>query len=162
VISCTIRPKLTSSDKTAAIDALVSPLTAVYPDPAPVDTDLDHQTAHPLDLSHSTRTYKILLSGGHYSTSTNTVDVHDPTLSPSFAGAAWSALTSEEAGGKDNIVRVGCGNAPFVVVELIEALKGGKEEGEVRKTLGSKAAKERIGKSVRKGANVLAEKLATL
>ncbi|KAK8869901.1 hypothetical protein IAR55_000469 [Kwoniella newhampshirensis] len=153
---------IAQGDKSAAIESLVSPLREPYSDPAPVDPNPDPATSHPLDLSHSIRTYKTLLSGGHYNTSTQTLTVLDPTLSPSFARAFWDAITSEEAGGEDNAVRIAKGNAPFVVVELIEALVKGGDGDEVKKVLGKKGVKEDVEKSVRKGATLLAEKIAGL
>ncbi|WWD15825.1 hypothetical protein CI109_100249 [Kwoniella shandongensis] len=149
-------------DKSAAIETLVTPLREAYADPAPVDPNPDPATSHPLDLSHSIRTYKTLLSGGHYNTSTQTLTVLDPTLSPSFARAFWDAISSEEAGGEANAIRIAKGNAPFVVVELIEALVKRGDGEEVKKVFGKKGVKEDVGKSVRKGAALLAEKIAAL
>ncbi|OCF39876.1 pumilio domain-containing protein [Kwoniella heveanensis CBS 569] len=149
-------------DKSAAIDALASALRAPYPDPAPVDPNPDQTTSHPFDLSHAIRTYKTLLSGGHFNVSTKTLTVPDDKLSPLFAKAVWDAIVSEAAGGEDNVVRVAKGNAPFVVVELIEALKKAGQADGIKKVLGKKGVKEDVEKSVRKGAGLLAEKIAEL
>ncbi|TYJ56605.1 hypothetical protein B9479_002697 [Cryptococcus floricola] len=152
----------TTGDKTAAIQTLASGLDAPYPDPAPLDANPDPATSHPLDLSHAIRTYKILLSGGHFDTKAQTLVVPDATLSPAFSRAVWDVLSSEHAGGEANLVRVCKGNAPFVVVELIEALKKAGYAAEVKKVLGGKELRQEVGQSVRKGASLLAEKLAEL
>ncbi|WVQ77987.1 hypothetical protein IAT38_000068 [Cryptococcus sp. DSM 104549] len=149
-------------DKTAAIEALCTPLRAAYADPAPLEANPDPATSHPLDLSHAIRTYKTLLSGGHYDTKTQTLTVPDEKLSAAFSGAVWQAVTSEEAGGEENVVRIAKGNAPFVVVELIEALKKRGDGKEVKRVLGKKGVKEAVEKSVRKGAGLLAEKIGEL
>ncbi|WVR05080.1 hypothetical protein IAU60_002092 [Kwoniella sp. DSM 27419] len=149
-------------DKTAAIDALAGALRTAYPDPAPVDPNPDPATSHPLDLSHAIRTYKTLLSGGHYNVASKTLSVPDEELSPKFAKAVWGAISSEEAGGPANVVRIAKGNAPFVMVELIEAMKKSGNAAVVKNVLGDKGVKESIEKSVRKGAAMLAEKIAEL
>ncbi|RSH91237.1 pumilio domain member 6 [Saitozyma podzolica] len=135
----------TQGDKKGAIEALVAPLRVEYPDVAPEDSDLDPSTSHPFDLSHAVRTYKALLSGGHFNTSTKSIEVIDPSLPLQFAEAVWHAVVSEDAGGADNAVRLAKGNAPFVLVEMIAALKGN----------GSGLVGE-------KGAALLAEKLGEL
>ncbi|WRT67016.1 uncharacterized protein IL334_003982 [Kwoniella shivajii] len=149
-------------DKSGALNTLASALRAAYPDPAPVEPNPDTTTSHPLDLSHAIRTYKTLLSGGHFNTSTQTTTITDSTLSPNFAKAVWEAITSEEAGGEENAIRLCKGNAPFVMVELIEALKKSGQGEKVKSVLGKKGVKESIEKSVRKGSAMLAEKIAEL
>ena len=133
-----------------------------YADPAPDGSDLDPTTSHLLDLSHSTRTYKALLSGGHYNPSTSSVNVIDSALPTLSANALWDALISPEAGGEENAVRVAKGNAAFVMVEMIEGLVKVGRGAEVKKVLGSSSVRERIVAGGRKGAAMLAEKLAVL
>ncbi|OCF71984.1 pumilio domain-containing protein [Kwoniella mangroviensis CBS 8886] len=149
-------------DKSGAISTLSQALSIPYPDPAPVDPNPDQSTAHPLDLSHSIRTYKTLLSGGHFNNTTKTVEITDEELSPKFASAIWEAITDESVGGDDNVSRICKGNAPFVMVELIEALRKSGEVSKVKKVLGKKGVREEVEKSVRKGAGLLAEKIAEL
>jgi len=115
---------------------------------------------HLLDLSHSTRTYKILISGGHFDLTSKSVKVIDESLSTAFAQAVWSALTSEEAGGEENVVALAKGNGAFVLVELIEALKKAGKAGDVKRVLGGKGVRADIEQSGQKGAGLLAEKLA--
>jgi pumilio family protein 6 len=151
-------------DKKGAIEALVAPLRVEYPEVSPEDSDLDPSTSHPFDLSHAVRTYKALLSGGHFNTSTKSIEVIDPSLPLQFAEAVWHAVVSEDAGGADNAVRLAKGNAPFVLVEMIAALTGNGSGlvGEVKKVLGSKAVRDEIVKGEKKGAALLAEKLGEL
>ena len=150
-------------DKSKAIDALIAPLRAAYPAEAPDPTEeLNPEEAHVLDMSHSTRTYKTILSGGHFNTSTKSVDVVDTSLSKAFATAVWEAITSEEAGGEDNVVNLAKGNAAFVLVELTQALVAAGKAAEVKRILGGKKTREEIAKSGRKGASLLAEKLGEL
>jgi pumilio family protein 6 len=150
-------------DKTAAISSIVEPLQAPYPDPAPVDLEsLDPTTAHILDLPHATRTYKLLLSGGHFNNATQTLHITNPSLPSEFASSCWDAITSPEAGGEENAVRLVKGNAMFVMVEMIEGLiKAGRSE-EVKKILGGASVLEDIEASGKKGAGLLAEKIRGL
>ncbi|KAL7422168.1 Pumilio y domain member 6 [Cryptotrichosporon argae] len=152
-------------DKQAAIDALVAPLARPYKAPvASVAEDAEdaaeaaEPAPHVLDLAHATRTYKTLLSGGHFSTASSSIAVVDAALPPRFAAAVWAALTSPEAGGADNAVDIAAA-APFVVVELVAALE---DKAAAKKVLGAQAATARIGASEAKGANVLLEKIAAL
>ncbi|WVW83234.1 hypothetical protein I302_105253 [Kwoniella bestiolae CBS 10118] len=149
-------------DKSGAISALSQALSIPYPDPAPVNPNPDQTTSHPLDLSHAIRTYKTLLSGGHFNNTTKSVEITDEQLSPQFATAIWSAITDESIGGQENVLRICKGNAPFVMVELIEALKKAGLGGEVRKVLGRQGVREEVERSVRKGAGLLAEKIGEL
>ncbi|KIR26820.1 pumilio domain-containing protein [Cryptococcus deuterogattii LA55] len=149
-------------DKSAAIKTLASFLTPPYPDPAPLDPNPDPTVSHPLDLSHAIRTYKLLLSGGHFDHKTQTLSIPDSSLSPAFSRAVWDGLTSAEAGGAENVERVCKGNAPFVMVELIEGMKKRGDGDEVKKVLGKKGVKETVEKSVRKGSALLAEKIGEL
>ena len=159
---------LTSTDKSAAIASLVEPLRNPFtsaPSTSDEDMEVDADTdaaattdAHLLSLSHSVRTYKLLLSGGHFNSSTKSIDVIDPALPAAFASAVWEAITSEYAGGNDNAVKVAAG-APFVVVEMLAALPE-KEAKEAKKVLGAKAAKETIEASEAKGVSLLLERLA--
>ncbi|KAK4684513.1 pumilio homology domain family member 6, partial [Tremellales sp. Uapishka_1] len=149
-------------DKTKAIDTLLEPLRTPYPDQPVVEASPDNETAHPLDLSHAVRTYKTLLSGGHFNTKTSKLEIVDEALSAQFARAFWKAITSDESGGKGNARRIARGNAPFVVVELIGALKGTEEEKEVKDVFGGEAVRHEVEKSGRKGAGTLVEVLEKL
>jgi pumilio family protein 6 len=120
--------------------------------------DVPSSEAHLLSLSHSVRTYKLLLSGGHFNASTKSIDIVDPALPAQFATAVWEAITSEYAGGNDNAVKVAAG-APFVVVEMLAALPESEAKA-AKKVLGAKSAREVIEASEAKGASLLLERLA--
>lgn len=141
----------TSGAKAAAVEALVAPLRA------PFTADGDHV----LELAHATRTYKTLLSGGHFNMATKSIEVVDATLGPAFAVAFWRALASDEAGGPSNAIKLAAA-APFVAVEMIEALKGTEAWDEAKAVLAGQDARDAIAASEMKGANVLAERLAAL
>jgi hypothetical protein len=62
-------------DKSKAINALVAPLGEAY------GTEADEEdSTHILNLPHAVRTYRTLLSGGHFSRSTNAIDLIAPEL----------------------------------------------------------------------------------
>ena len=150
------------AEKSKAVEALVQPLSEPYPEEAPSPDELDPESSHLLDLSHSTRTYKTLLSGGHFDLTTKSVHVVDLALSSQFAQSLWKASSSEDAGGKDNVVRLAKGNAAFVLVELIESLKKAGKVGEVKSVLAAKEVVESIKSGERKGAALLVEKIELL
>lgn len=151
-----------TSDKTAAVQALVEPLRSPFPDLTPGEEAESSETQHLLGLSHCVRTYKTLLSGGHFDTASNSVKVLDSALPGLMSAALLDAVVSEDAGGEANLVRIATA-APFVVVELLAALPQSKAgQGQVKAILGSKAAKEAIGFSEAKGAALLLERIAAL
>ncbi|KAL1411281.1 Pumilio y domain member 6 [Vanrija albida] len=141
----------TQGDKGEAIAALVEPLRV----------PLTGDGSHPIELAHATRTYKTLLSGGHFNMSTKTIDVVDDKLSPTFAEAYWRAITSDDAGGATNAIKVAAA-APFVAVEMIEALKKTPVWNDAKAVLTGADARAAIASSEMKGANVLSERLAAL
>jgi len=152
----------TQTEKSAAIKALVSPLRTPYPSPAPSGSELNPSSTHLLDLPHSTRTYKLLLSGGHFDTSTQKLSIPDPTLSTAFASAFWEAIISEDADGEKNARRIAKGNATFVMVEMVQALVAAGRREEVKRVLAGEQCILDIRNTERKGASLLADKLADL
>jgi pumilio family protein 6 len=157
-------------DKNAAIASIVEPLRAPYTETTPPveleETDIAEEVApsdtHILDLPHATRTYKLLLSGGHYNNTTKTLHITDSTLPPTFASACWDAITSDEAGGVENARQLAKGDAMFVMVEMIEGLvKSGRGE-EVKAVLGGEDVLSGIDGSGKKGASLLVEKIRAL
>lgn len=143
-------------DKAAAIDGLVAPMLTSYPYPAIADDAPDPATCHILDLGHVSRVYKTLLSGGHYDTKTNTVEIVDPAFKLAFAQAFWKTITSEDAGGKSNAAHIAEGNAPFCLVELISTLKEDSSLfNEVKEVLCAPEPLALLEKGWRKGAQTL-------
>lgn len=137
----------TIGDKEAAIEGLVSPLAV----------PLTGDESHPLELAHCTRTYKTLLTGGHFNMTTKSVEVVDSELGGKFAQAFWKAISSDEAGGKGNAVAIAAA-APFVAVELLSALDEEAAE-EVKEVLGAPEAREAITEGGMKGVDVLLGRL---
>lgn len=150
-------------DKTEAIEALVRPIGQTYPNPASVDPEQDPATAPILDISYADRAYKTLLAGGRFNSATSSVESANEDLRRRFGKAFWQALTSEEAGGEQNAVNLALGNAPFVVVELIDNLKTDEKLAPVvKRVLATPEVMSQVEKSWRKGASLLHQKLAAL
>ncbi|BEJ00997.1 hypothetical protein CcaverHIS631_0508540 [Cutaneotrichosporon cavernicola] len=135
----------TSGDKSAAIEALTAPLATPYGD------------EHVLHLPHATRTYKTLLSGGHFSQATKAIDVVAPELGSAMGVSMWRAISQHEG----NAIQVAAG-APFVMVELLAAIQGSEVADEAKATLTSAEAIEAVEASEMKGANVLLERIQAL
>lgn len=88
----------------------------------------------------------------------------DPSLRVNLAEAIWRAITSVAAGGEENVLRVACGEATFVLAELVQAINENQSEikAEVKRVLGSESALQQIEASVKKGAALLAEKIRAM
>jgi hypothetical protein len=94
----------------------------------------------------------------------------DESLRSDLAVATWRALSSDEAGGDENVLRVAKGDATFVLVELVQAIaiasasSNASEEvkEEVKRVLGSQAAMKEIEGSGKNGAGLLVEKIKAL
>lgn len=138
-------------DKGAAIAALTAPLQA----------PLTGDGTHPLELAHATRTYKTLFTGGHFSMVSKQIEVVDGQLGGDVASAAWDAIASDDAGASANVAKVAAA-APFVVLELVEALAKTDKIDEAKAILTSEAVAEAVGESEMKGAAALKERLAAL
>ncbi|KAH9171410.1 ARM repeat-containing protein [Lactarius sanguifluus] len=133
-------------DKGAAIEALLSPLETDYP---------SEGSPHPIDLPHTSRLYKVLLQGGHFSRDTKAIESR-PNFEPSaFATAFLRHVTPA------NITAMAQGGGCFVIAALIErvlangtseeckllnrCLAGLKAEVEGRQMKGSSVLSEGIG-----------------
>lgn len=143
-------------DKSKAIASLVQPLAKPYISETEEEED---ETAHILDLPHAVRTYRTLLSGGHFSRSTNSIDLIAPEMRLAFAKAAWTAINAEE---EENAVKIALGEGTFVIAELVQALVEAGEAGQVKKVLGRKEVLGQLEASDRNGAGLLLEKLKAL
>lgn len=134
-----------------AQQVLLAPLSAPYPSPSA-------KHLHAIEIPHTSRLYKTLLQGGHYSLSTRSF-----TRSPSFEPGAF-ASAFVKAAGQENVVKMTVGGGAFVVAELCERLQ---EEGdaevrrEVKAWFGVKEVEAVKGSTV-KGRDVLLEKLRAL
>ncbi|RXK38341.1 hypothetical protein M231_04383 [Tremella mesenterica] len=142
----------TMGDKSQAIKALIKPICGPYT----VSTGY-----HILDLPHASRTYKTMLSGGHFNSKLSAVEVVDQKLRSDFSQAFWQAITSSEAGGETNVVELAKGS-PFIVLEMIGGLEDAGRLQDVKSVLGSKDVRQAIEAEGQKGATLLVEKLAIL
>lgn len=134
-----------------------------YPNPAPSESDPEPATCHILDLGYAVRTYKTLLAGGRFSTTTNAVEDYDEQLQSRFANLFFQMVTSPKAGGAQNLSNIALGNATFALVELLSALKDDKVKlAVIKQTLCGKEILPDIEKSWRKGAKALFEALVAL
>ena len=145
-------------DKSAAVDALLAPLRVPYA--STVETEDDASDAHVLDLPHASRTFKTLISGGHFDTVSKSINIIDADLSKQMAEGVWDAIRSDEAGGEENAMNVAKGNAALVLVEMISVLKSEGRGSEVKKAL--KGSVKEIRGGGKKGAELLATTIEAL
>jgi len=138
-------------DKVPAIESLLQPLASPYP-------SLDLSMPHPIDLPHTSRLYKTLLQGGHFSHTTRTI-IRDSSFSPSVFASAFIRIV-----GREMTVAMARGNGTFMVAEFLERVHEEGSESEKR------AVKEWFNEDVRrdlqsrngKGLKVLLEKVIKL
>ncbi|KIJ56454.1 hypothetical protein M422DRAFT_199136 [Sphaerobolus stellatus SS14] len=135
-------------DKTAEIDILLAPLSETYPSDDP-------EKPHPIDIPHTSRVYKTLLQGGHYSKTSNSVEP-SPYFDPAAFATAFIRIT-----GRDNALRMAQGGGTFVIAELLERLHASGQGEEVKEWFGAKELQS-IKASDVKGKDVLLEKIKAL
>ena len=87
------------------MEALLIPLEASYP------SDGD---THPIDLPHTSRLYKVLLQGGHFSHATNAV-----VARPNFNASAFATAFLRHVKPVD-IAAMARGGGTFVIAALVE------------------------------------------
>ncbi|KAH9960681.1 ARM repeat-containing protein [Russula dissimulans] len=97
-------------DKEAAMEALLTPLNAPYPS--------DGQPHH-IDLPHTSRLYKVLLQGGHFSHATNAV-----VTRPNFNPSAFATVFLRHVKPVD-IAAMARGGGAFVIAALSERIAVG-------------------------------------
>lgn len=160
---------LDSADKTPAMRALLSALRAPYPSPDP-------EAPHPVDLPHTSRMYKTLMQGGHFSHAAKAI-VPAPLWSPSaFAAEFVQTFRDADEGehavvveddavvGREVVRAMARGDGAFLLAELCERVRaegGDEERAVVRGWFGKKERKE-IEASEVKGKKVLLEKIDAL
>lgn len=142
---CTMSLVLTFRvDKSEAMEALLTPLSASYP-------ATDEAKPHAIDVPHTSRVYKTLLQGGHFSQQTKTV-VLAPSFSPSAFASAWIKTV-----GRESTVAMAQGGGAFVVAALCERVKeeGTEDEKAELRRWFSKKLKKDIRESQVKGKDFL-------
>ncbi|OJT15544.1 Pumilio -like domain family member 6 [Trametes pubescens] len=139
-------------DKSAASDTLLQALSTPYPSNDPA-------SPHPISLPHTSRLYKTLLQGGHFSHSTRAVE-----RAPHFSARDFAARFVRIVG-REPTVAMAKAEGAFVVAALCEQLAEHEDAAEERKTVkgwfGANTRKE-IDAADGKGMNVLLESLKKL
>ncbi|KAI0045954.1 ARM repeat-containing protein [Auriscalpium vulgare] len=138
-------------EKQTAMEALLKPLATPLPSAEP-------SRPHPIDLPHTSRMYKTLLQGGHFSQTRQAVE-----RSPRFSASAFASAFLKIVG-KDTTLAMARGDGVFVVSELLERVH--EDGSDAEKTilrewfkgfLKSNKAKEEV-----KGWKVLVDKVKKL
>ena len=141
------------TDKAAASDTLLSALAVPYP-----STDLS--SPHPITLPHTSRLYKTLLQGGHFSHTTRTIE-----RAPRWSARDFAVRFVQRVG-RENTVAMAQGDGAFVVAALCEQLAEHDDKAvEERKTVKGwfdANTRKAIQAAGGKGVNVLLESLKKL
>ena len=137
------------ADKTAATDALLAGLKSAYPSEDP-------ERLHPIDLPHTSRMFKTLLQGGHFSRETQSV-----VLVPTFSAVAFASAFMKQVG-PDLTLKMATGNGAFVVAELCERIRVEGAAEERSRLISWFKAIETIERSDAKGKTVLLESISKL
>ncbi|KAI0746468.1 ARM repeat-containing protein [Daedaleopsis nitida] len=138
-------------DKSAPSNTLLEALSAPYPSPDP-------STPHPISLPHTSRLYKTLLQGGHFSQSTRTIE-----RAPRWSAREF-AVNFVRVVGRDVAVAMAEGDGAFVIAALCEQLAEHADVQERKTVKGWFNAKTRTAVEEKggKGVNVLLESLKKL
>lgn len=133
------------------MNALAEALASPYPSEDPI-------RPHLIDLPHTSRMYKSLLQGGHFSRPEQSV-VRSPTFSPSeFASLFLSVVR------RDTTISIAQGDGAFVVAELLERIReeGSDEQKTKVRSWFDDSFVAQMEDSEAKGKNVLVEKIKAL
>ncbi|KAG8998549.1 pumilio domain member 6 [Tulasnella sp. JGI-2019a] len=144
-------------DKTDAMTALLEPLSSL---PYPFTHGDDDAQKHPIDIPHTSRLYKTLIQGGHFSRQDNAV-----VPAPNYSAIAFARAFVEAVGEAKLIAMATHDNAAFVITELIQRiLSDGTdyEKKEVKRYFSGKALRNTIWEGDAKGKESLLGKLKEL
>ncbi|KAJ8592557.1 ARM repeat-containing protein [Rhizopogon salebrosus TDB-379] len=138
-------------DKSLATQSLLQPLASTYPSE-------DASNPHPIDLPHTSRMYKSLFQGGHFSHSTKSV-IRSLSFSPSAFASAFMVTV-----GNDVTVSMAGGEGAFVVAEFLQRIteEGNIQERHMVKNWFGESVVDSIKRSETKGRNILLEKIDAL
>ena len=127
------------------------PLASAYPSEM-------FEEPHPIDLPHTSRLYKTLLQGGHFSHTTHTV-ARSPSFSPSIFASSFLKIIGEET-----TVAMAQGDGAFVVAEFLERIveEGSDDERDVVRRWFDRRVRSGLYNGEGKGKKVLLEKVAKL
>lgn len=139
------------TDKSSAMIALAEALASPYPSEDPA-------RPHLIDLPHTSRMYKSLLQGGHFSHSERSV-LRSPAFSPSEFASEFLSIVR-----RDTTIAIAQGDGAFVVAELLERIREEGNDEQKTKVKGwfddSFVAQLKDGEA--KGKSVLVEKIKAL
>ncbi|KAG1898767.1 armadillo-type protein [Suillus fuscotomentosus] len=138
-------------DKSSAMQSLLQPLASIYPSE-------DASKPHPIDLPHTSRMYKSLFQGGHFSHASKSV-VRSSSFSPSAFASEFMSIV-----GQDLTVSMAGGEGAFIIAEFLQRIKeeGSADEKQTVKGWFGGDVVERLKKSETKGRNVLLDKINAL
>ena len=133
-------------DKTSASETLLKALCAPYPSSDPA-------TPHAISLPHTSRIYKMLLQGGHFSHATKTVERASRFSARDFA------VRFVQIVGRDSTVAMAQGDGAFVVAALCEQLALHDDIDERKTVRGwfDEQTRKSVEAASPKGVNVLLE-----
>ncbi|KAI6038567.1 armadillo-type protein [Pisolithus marmoratus] len=141
----------TEGDKFAAISALIQPLASTYPSD-------DLSRPHSIDLPHTSRMYKSLLQGGHFSHTAKVVE-RTALFSPADLASIFISTV-----GKETTLAMAQGDGTFVVAELLRSVQEECSD-ELKKQVKrwfSKSFVSSIRNSEVRGKDILIEKILAL
>ncbi|KAF8128340.1 armadillo-type protein, partial [Boletus edulis] len=138
-------------DKSPAMKALTGALASPYPSEDPA-------RLHPIDLPHTSRMYKTLLQGGHFSHSERSV-ARSSAFSPSEFASVFLSIV-----GGDTTIAIAQGDGAFVVAEFLERIRQEGNDAQKTQVRGwfDDSFVARMKDSEGKGKNVLVEKIRAL
>ncbi|KAF8123007.1 armadillo-type protein [Boletus edulis] len=138
-------------DKSPAMKALTGALASPYPSEDPA-------RPHPIDLPHTSRMYKTLLQGGHFSHSERSV-ARSSAFSPSEFASVFLSIV-----GGDTTIAIAQGDGAFVVAEFLERIRQEGNDAQKTQVRGwfDDSFVARMKDSEGKGKNVLVEKIRAL
>lgn len=138
-------------DKSSAMQSLLQPLASIYPSE-------DASKPHPIDLPHTSRMYKSLFQGGHFSHASKSV-VRSSSFSPSAFASEFMTIV-----GQDLTVSMAGGEGAFIIAEFLQRIKeeGSADEKQTVKGWFGGDVVEKLKKSETKGRNVLLDKINAL
>ncbi|OBZ77915.1 Pumilio y domain family member 6 [Grifola frondosa] len=136
-------------DKSAASDTLLKALSTQYPSQDPA-------APHPISLPHTSRIYKTLLQGGHFSRTTSAIEP-----APHFSSSAFAARFVQLVG-RETTIAMAKGDGAFVISALCEQLM--KEEAEETSVIRSWFDEDTLKEmdKTTKGASLLLEMIQRL
>jgi pumilio homology domain family member 6 len=139
-------------DEASAIGAVLRPLATLYP---------GQNSKHPIEHAHTSRLFKTLFQGGHWSQSTSSIERSQTFNAGSFA-SAFLRIVGENDG--ERVVAMAKSEGAFVVAELCERinLEGSELDKKLLRKWFDDVVMEDLERLEVRGMGVLLEKLKAL